>query len=72
MYHFYVQGERDKKGGTRACHYEFMTEQTKASRFTNKFHGKLNGVLYYTSVVTMSSVHKDKFPSYFIYLCCSA
>ena len=28
MYHFYVQGERDGKGGTSACHYESMTELT--------------------------------------------
>ena len=28
MYHYYVQGERDGKGRTSACHYESMTEQT--------------------------------------------
>ena len=44
MYHFYVQGEMDEKGGTSACHYESMTEQTNTFRSTNKYHGKLTGV----------------------------
>ena len=49
MYHFYVQGERDGKGGISACHYESMTKQTNTFRSTNKYHGKLtdfNLVLY--------------------------
>ena len=44
MYHFSVQGERDGKGGTSACHYESMTEQTNTFRSTNKYHGKLTDV----------------------------
>ena len=44
MYHFYLQWERDVKGGTSACHYESMTEQTNTFRSTNKSHGKLTGV----------------------------
>ena len=44
MYHFYVQGETDGKGGTSACHYESMTEQTSTFRSANKYHGKLTGV----------------------------
>ena len=44
MYHFYVQGEMDGTGGTSACHYESMTEQTNTFRYTNKYHGKLTGV----------------------------
>ena len=39
MYHFYVQGERDGKGGTSACHYESMTEQTNTFRSTDRSHG---------------------------------
>ena len=37
MYHLYVQGKRDGKGGTRACHYESMTEQTNTFRSTYKY-----------------------------------
>ena len=59
MYHFYVHG----KGGTIACHYESMTEQTNTFRSTNKNHGKL--ILYFTSVVTMGSIHKDKISKLF-------
>ena len=39
-----MQGERDGKGGTSACHYESMTEQINTFRSTNKYHGKLTGV----------------------------
>ena len=46
MYRFYVQGEKDEKGGggTSACYYASMTEQTNAFRSTNKSHGKLTDV----------------------------
>ena len=44
MFYFYVQGERDGKGGTSACYYESMTKQTDTFRSTNKYHGKLTGV----------------------------
>ena len=43
MVPFSVQGERDGKGGTRACHYESMTEHTNTFRSTNKSHGKKAG-----------------------------
>ena len=46
MYHFYVQGERDGKWGTSACHYESMSEQTNTFRSRNKCHGKLTGVIF--------------------------
>ena len=41
MYHFYVQGERDGKVGTNACHYESMTQQTNTFRSTNKYHDNI-------------------------------
>ena len=44
MYHLYVQWESDGKGGTSACLYESMTEQTNTFRSTNKHHTKLTGV----------------------------
>ena len=44
MYHYYVQGERDGKGGTSACHYESMTKQTNTFRSTNNYHGTLSDV----------------------------
>ena len=41
MYNLHVQWERDGKGGTSACHYESMTEQTNKLISTNNAHGML-------------------------------
>ena len=58
------------KGGTSACHYESMTEQTNTFRSTNKSYAKLTGLcfLYFTSVLTMGSIHKDKISKSFCLL----
>ena len=45
MYHCFVQGGRDGKGGgVRVTVPATMAEQTKTRRSTNKAHGKLTGV----------------------------
>ena len=64
MYHFYVQGERGGKGGSSACHYQSMTEQTNPFRSTNKY-GKLTGVNF----VFHQCCNNGHYPQVILYIC---
>ena len=57
--------ESDGKGGTSACLYESMTEQTNTFRSTNKHHTKLTSV----NLVFHQCCNNRQYPQVILFIC---